>query len=140
MRHLLVTNDFPPKVGGIQSYLWELWRRLPPEDVVVLTAPQSGASVFDRVQPFRVVRARQPVLLPSPLVTRHIGRLVAEADIGVVVLDPALPLGLVGPSLDRPYAVILHGAEIAVPGRLPAGRQLLARVVSGAALVVAAGS
>ncbi len=28
VKHLLVTNDFPPKVGGIQSYLWELWRRL----------------------------------------------------------------------------------------------------------------
>ena len=33
--HLLVTNDFPPKIGGIQSYLWELWRRLPPDDVTV---------------------------------------------------------------------------------------------------------
>jgi phosphatidylinositol alpha-1,6-mannosyltransferase len=139
VRHLLVTNDFPPKIGGIQSYLWELWRRLPPEDVVVLTTPHSGASVFDRVQPFRVVRSRQPVLLPSPLIARQINRLVADAGIGVVVLDPALPLGLVGPSLDRPYAVILHGAETAVPGRLPAGRQLLARVVSGAALVIAAG-
>jgi phosphatidylinositol alpha-1,6-mannosyltransferase len=38
MRHLLLTNDFPPKVGGIQSYLWELWRRLPPDDVTVFTA------------------------------------------------------------------------------------------------------
>ena len=31
MPSLLVTNDFPPKIGGIQSYLYELWRRLPPE-------------------------------------------------------------------------------------------------------------
>jgi phosphatidylinositol alpha-1,6-mannosyltransferase len=139
VRHLLVTNDFPPKIGGIQSYLWELWRRLPPDDVVVLTTPHSGASVFDRVQPFRVVRSRQPVLLPSPLIARQIDRLIADAGIGVVVLDPALPLGLIGPNLDRPYAVILHGAETAVPGRLPPGRQLLARVVSGAALVIAAG-
>jgi phosphatidylinositol alpha-1,6-mannosyltransferase len=140
VRHLLVTNDFPPKVGGIQSYLWELWRRLPPDDVTVLTTPHSGAAAFDRVQPFRVVRSRQPVLLPSPLVVRQVGRLIAEAGIGAVVLDPAVPLGLVGRSLDRPYAVVLHGAEVAVPGRLPAGRQLLTRVLLGASLVVAAGS
>ncbi len=43
MKHLLVTNDFPPKVGGIQSYLWELWRRLPPESTTVLTTPRRGA-------------------------------------------------------------------------------------------------
>jgi len=140
VRHLLVTNDFPPKIGGIQSYLWELWRRLPPDDVVVLTTPHSGAADFDRAQPFRVERSRQPVLLPSPLITRHIERLVAEAGIGLVVLDPALPLGLVGPSLEIPYAIVLHGAEIGVPGRLPGARQLLARVVSAASLVVSAGS
>ena len=40
--HVLVTNDFPPKTGGIQSYLWELWRRLPPED--------AGAQVQDALQ------------------------------------------------------------------------------------------
>ena len=37
MRHLLVTNDFPPKVGGIQNYLWDLWSRLDPSSFVVLT-------------------------------------------------------------------------------------------------------
>jgi phosphatidylinositol alpha-1,6-mannosyltransferase len=139
VRHLLVTNDFPPKIGGIQSYLWELWRRLPPDDVVVLTTPHSGAAAFDRAQPFRVERSRQPVLLPSPLIARHIARLVAEADIGAVVLDPVVPLGLVGSSLGVPYAVVLHGAEIGVPGRLPGARHLLARAISGASLIVAAG-
>jgi phosphatidylinositol alpha-1,6-mannosyltransferase len=47
IKHLLVTNDFPPKIGGIQSYLWELWRRLPPEDVTVLTSPYADADIFD---------------------------------------------------------------------------------------------
>jgi hypothetical protein len=37
-RHLLVTNDYPPKTGGIQVYLHELWRRLEPQRAVVLTA------------------------------------------------------------------------------------------------------
>ena len=49
-RHLLVTNDYPPKVGGIQNYLWELWRRLPEEQVTILTPDHGEASEFDREQ------------------------------------------------------------------------------------------
>ena len=55
MRHILVTNDFPPKTGGIQSYLWELWRRLPPKDVTVLTSPYADAATFDRQQDFALL-------------------------------------------------------------------------------------
>jgi phosphatidylinositol alpha-1,6-mannosyltransferase len=139
-RHVLVTNDFPPKVGGIQSYLWELWRRLPPEDVTVLTSPHADAARFDAEQPFRVVRTPEPWLLPSPIMRRRIDRLAAEVGARFVVLDPALPLGQVGPSLSLPYVVVLHGAEVTVPGRLPGTRRLLGRVVRGAAHVIAAGS
>jgi phosphatidylinositol alpha-1,6-mannosyltransferase len=139
MNHLLVTNDFPPKVGGIQSYLWELWRRLPPEEVTVLTTPHPDASAWDRAQPFRVERTGQQVLLPTPGLRRQIDRLAAEVDAGIVLLDPALPLGLLGPRLQRPYGVVLHGAEVTIPGRLPGGRALLGRVLRGADLVVAAG-
>ncbi len=139
IRHLLVTNDFPPKVGGIQSYLWELWRRLPPEDFTVLTSPYAGADAFDRAQPFRVERTPEPVLLPSPLMVRRIRRLAGEVGAQVVVLDPAVPLGLVGPELGIAYAVVLHGAEVTVPGRLPVSRQLLARVLRHSSLVISAG-
>jgi phosphatidylinositol alpha-1,6-mannosyltransferase len=137
--HLLVTNDFPPKIGGIQSYLWELWRRLPPGEVTVLTTAHRSARDFDKAQAFRVVRSRTPVLLPNPLLARRIRRLAAEVGAKAVVLDPALPLGLVGPRLGLPYGVVLHGSEISVPGRLPGSRSLLAGVVSQASLAVAAG-
>jgi phosphatidylinositol alpha-1,6-mannosyltransferase len=138
-RHLLVTNDFPPKVGGIQSYLWELWRRLPPGDVTVLTTPHEGAAAWDRDQAFRVERTRQPVLVPTPGLRRRIDALASAVDARVVILDPALPVGLLGPSLERPYGVVVHGAEVTVPGRLPGSRRLIARVLDGARLVVAAG-
>jgi phosphatidyl-myo-inositol dimannoside synthase len=139
VRHLLVTNDFPPKVGGIQSYLWELWRRLPAEDVVVLTTPHAGAAEFDAAAPFRIVRSRQPVLVPWPGLVRQIQELADEHGAELIVLDPALPLGLVGPWLNRRYAVVLHGAEVTVPGRLPGSRQALARVLRGADRIIAAG-
>jgi phosphatidylinositol alpha-1,6-mannosyltransferase len=140
MKHLLVTNDFPPKIGGIQSYLWELWRRLPAGEVTVLTASHRGAAVFDRAQPFRIVRSRQPVLLPTRLLARRVRRLAAEVGASAVVLDPVLPLGLIGPKLGLPYGVVLHGSEVTVPARLPPTRAMVARVVSQASLVIAAGS
>lgn len=139
-RHLLVTNDFPPKVGGIQSYLWELWRRLPPEAVTVLTSPHAGAAAFDAEQAFRVERTREPVLLPTRWLRRRIDALAAEVGATLVVLDPALPLGKLGPDLELPYAVVLHGAEVTVPGRLPGTRRLLAPVLRGATHVIAAGT
>ena len=139
MRHILLTNDFPPKVGGIQSYLWELWRRLPPDDVTVFTASYLGAEWWDGQQKFRVVRAREPVLLPQPHLATRVKQLAAQTGAEAVVIDPALPLGLIGPSLGLPYAVVLHGAEVTVPGRLPVSRRLLARVLKNASLVIAAG-
>ena len=139
MKHLLVTNDFPPKVGGIQSYLWELWRRLDPERTTVLTTPHKGDRAFDAAQPMRVERDRARWLLPTTALARRIDRLAAEVDADVVLLDPALPVGLLGPRLERPYGVVLHGAEVTVPGRMPGTRRMLARVLRDAQLVVAAG-
>ena len=140
MPSLLVTNDFPPKVGGIQSYLWELWRRLPPEQVTVLTTPYPGAAAFDAAQPFRVVRSRAKVLLPTPALARDVDALAREVGAGVIFVDPALPLGALGPRLRAaPYVAVLHGAEVTVPARLPGSRTVLARVLHGAAGVLAAG-
>jgi phosphatidylinositol alpha-1,6-mannosyltransferase len=140
MKHLLVTNDFPPKIGGIQSLLWEWWRRLPPDRFAVLTSPHAGAAAFDAAQPFRVERVREPVLLPHPVMVRRVDELAAEFGAELIVLDPAVPLGLIGPSLALPYDVVLHGAEVTVPGRLPGSKQALAHVLRNARHVIAAGS
>lgn len=139
MTHLLVTNDFPPKIGGIQSLLWELWRRIDPSTFAVLTTPHQGAEKWDVDQAFRVERTREPVLLPRARLVRQINEMADEVDADVVVLDPALPLGLVGPHLDRPYHVLLHGAEVTVPGRLPGSQAALRRVLTQASHVIAFG-
>ena len=143
-RHLLVTNDFPPKVGGIQNYLWELWRRLDPASFVVLTASSHpGAPEFDAAQAgagVRIERVDEPILyFPTPKTLRQVRRCVAEHGVDLVLLDPALPLGLLGPRLGTPYGVILHGAEVTVPGRVPGARAALAHVLRGASVVISAG-
>ena len=140
MKHLLVTNDFPPKIGGIQSLLWEWWRRLPPDSFAVLTSPYAGAAAFDAEQPFHIERTREPVLLPHPWMVSHIDEMAARVGADLIVLDPAIPLGLVGPSLRLPYDVVVHGAEVTVPGRLPGTKQSLAYVLRGARHIVAAGN
>lgn len=139
MKHLLVTNDYPPKIGGIQSLLWEWWRRLPSDSFAVLTSPYEGAAAFDAAQPYRIERTREPVLLPHPLMVKRINDMAADFGADFVVLDPALPLGLVGPALKLPYMVVLHGAEVTVPGRLPGSKQVLGHVLRGARHVIAAG-
>ena len=139
MKHLLVTNDFPPKIGGIQSLLWEWWRRLPPESFAVLTSPYEGTEAFDAAQPFHIERTREPVLLPHPWMVQRINKMAREVGADLIVLDPAVPLGLVGPSLDLPYDVVLHGAEVTVPGRLPLTKQTLGYVLRRARHIVAAG-
>ncbi len=139
MTSLLVTNDFPPKIGGIQSYLWELWRRLPAAETTVMTTPYSRDRAWDAEQAFRVVRRREPVLLPTPGLARDVDALAREVAADVIFVDPALPLGLLTSRLRAaPVVVVLHGAEITVPGRLPT-RPVLGRVLRSAAGVVAAG-
>ncbi len=139
MKHLLVTNDFPPKVGGIQNLLWEWWRRLPPDSFAVLTSPHAGAESFDAAQTFEIRRVREPWLLPHPVMVRRINNMAREIGADFVVLDPAVPLGIVGPRLELPYMVVLHGAEVTVPGRLPLSRLVLARVLKNASHIIAAG-
>ena len=139
MKHLLVTNDFPPKIGGIQSLLWEWWRRVPADSFAVLTSPYEGTAEFDAAQPFHIERTREPVLLPHPGMVKRVNRMAREVGADLVVLDPALPLGLIGPSLDLPYDLVLHGAEVTVPGRLPGSKQTLGYVLRHARHIVAAG-
>ncbi len=139
MKHLLVTNDYPPKVGGIQNYLWELWRRLPPESTAVYCTPYANDVAFDVEQDYWIERSPEPVLIPYPWLPRRIDALANQLGAHLVLLDPAVPLGLIGPFLDHPYGVILHGAEVTIPGRLPGTKQALARVLRGASITVSAG-
>lgn len=139
MKHLLVTNDYPPKIGGIQSLLWEWWRRLPPESFAVLTSPYEGTEEFDAAEPYRIERTREPVLLPHPFMVNQVNALAKDFGADFVVIDPAVPLGLIGPSLDLPYDLVLHGAEVTVPGRLPGAKQALAYTLRRARGIVAAG-
>lgn len=141
-RHLLVTNDYPPKTGGIQVYLHELWRRLEPGRAVVLTASSHlDADQFDQTSGVVTERVSASTLyLPTPKVLAVIEAAIRRHQPDLVLIDPAWPLGLLGPRLSRPYGVILHGAEVAIPARLPLVASSFRYVLRHASVAICAGT
>ena len=132
-RVLLVTNDFPPRPGGIQSFLHGLVSRLPADDVVVYTSRWRGWEEWDAQQPFTVVREATSVLLPLPGVRRRAVSLVREHGCSAVWFGAAAPLGLMASSLRRAGAsrvvATTHGHEVGW-AMAPGARQLLRRIAS----------
>lgn len=131
---LVVTNDFPPRPGGIQTFVHELVRRLDPTQVVVYASRWRGWEQFDATQPFRVVREDTRVLLPTPAVRARAVALLQEEACDAVLFGAAAPLGLIGPALRgagaRRLVALTHGHE-AGWAQLPGARGLLRRIGDG---------
>jgi phosphatidyl-myo-inositol dimannoside synthase len=128
---LIVTNDFPPRRGGIQSFVHALAIRMPPGSVVVYAPAWEGAAEFDARQPFPVVRHPTSLMLPVPSVARRAAAILREHGCDTVLFGAAAPLGLLAPSLRRAGARrcvgLTHGHE-AGWAALPAARSLLRRI------------
>ncbi|WP_434741061.1 glycosyltransferase family 4 protein [Micromonospora sp. SH-82] len=134
-RTLLITNDFPPRPGGIQSFVHNLALHQPSDSVVVYASTWRDAEKFDADQPFEVVRDRTRVLLPTPLVARRAARLAREYDCDTVWFGAAAPLGLLAAGLRRRAGIrravaLTHGHEVGWAA-LPGARALLRRIGRG---------
>ncbi|MFJ8145365.1 glycosyltransferase family 4 protein [Streptomyces sp. NPDC096048] len=135
---LIVTNDFPPRPGGIQAFLHNMALRLDPERLVVYASTwkrgregTEATAAFDAEQPFTVVRDRTTMLLPTPGATRRAVGLLREHGCTSVWFGAAAPLGLMAPALRKAGAerivATTHGHE-AGWAQLPAARRLLRRI------------
>lgn len=130
-RTLVVTNDFPPQDGGIQSFVIELVKRLPADEVVVHTCRQPGDRDHDATLAFPVVRDPARLLLPTRALTRRVAQTLRTHGCDRVWFGSSAPLGLMAPALRRAGArqvvASTHGHEVwwaAVPGT----RHLLRRI------------
>gem|GEM_PF-3842941 len=96
MRVLLVTNDFPPTIGGIQSYLRDFISTLPPQDVVVFASTQDTAAAanWDGQAAYRVYRWPRRIMLPPPAPVRRMRQIIRAENIDVVWFGAAAPLAL----------------------------------------------
>ncbi|MFI6231781.1 glycosyltransferase family 4 protein [Micromonospora echinospora] len=138
-RTLLITNDFPPRPGGIQSFVHNLALHQPAGSVVVYASTWRDAEKFDADQPFEVVRERTRVLLPTPLVARRAAALARRYDCDKVWFGAAAPLGLLAPGLRRRAGIrrvlaLTHGHEVGWAA-LPVARTALRRIGRGADVV-----
>lgn len=130
-RTLIVTNDFPPRRGGIQSFIHALALRLPPDELTVYAPRWDGAADFDTAQPFEVVRHPTSLMIPEPSVARRAVAIARARQAETVIFGAAAPLGLLAPTLRRAGVAktiaITHGHE-AGWAALPVARQLLRRI------------
>lgn len=141
LRHLFVTNDFPPKLGGIESYLTNLCKGFDPADVVVLAPAREGHRSVDEALPYDMVRVEGSYLRATKDVHRALLGAAREHEVEAVHFLAALPLGRLGrrvrEQLGIPYTVVAHGTgEILLPARLPGARQALRKVLVDADLVL----
>lgn len=128
---LIVTNDFPPRSGGIQSFVHSLAMGMAADSVVVYAPAWSGAAEFDAKQPFPVVRHPTSLMLPVPGVARRARRILTDHGCDTVLFGAAAPLGLLGAGLRKAGAkrivALTHGHE-AGWAALPGARFLLRKI------------
>lgn len=128
MRTLVVTNDFPPRPGGIQAFVHSLAARQPDGEIVVFASSWKGAQAFDAAQPFPVVRAATSVLLPTRGALRAAREVAAAEGCDRVWFGAAAPLGLLARGLGLSRSVAsTHGHEVGW-ALLPGTRQVLSRI------------
>jgi phosphatidylinositol alpha-1,6-mannosyltransferase len=128
---LIVSNDFPPRRGGIQSFVHALASGMPAGRVVVYAPSWEGAAAFDAAQPFPVIRHPTSLMLPVPAVASRAAGILRRHGCDTVLFGAAAPLGLLAPGLRRAGARrvvgITHGHE-AGWAALPGARLLLRRI------------
>ncbi|CCG03031.1 glycosyltransferase family 4 protein [Blastococcus saxobsidens] len=133
-RTLVVTNDFPPRQGGIQTFVAALLERRPPDSLVVLASDSPGSAEHDAALPYPVVRRPTGMLLPTRATARAAVQLADRFGCDTALFGAAAPLGLLAPRLRaagvRHLVGATHGHEtgwVALPG----SRQLMQRIASG---------
>jgi len=130
-RVLVVTNDFPTRRGGIETFVHALCERMDPAEIVVYTASMPGDLEYDATLPFPVYRDPSSMLLPTPAVGRRVVEVMRAHDCHRVVFGASAPLGLLAPRLRRAGArrivALTHGHEVWW-ARVPVFRQMLRRI------------
>ncbi|MEU4176093.1 glycosyltransferase family 4 protein [Streptomyces sp. NPDC026589] len=131
-RTLVVTNDFPPRQGGIETFVHAMTSRFPTDSVVVYTSAEPGAAAHDAALPHLVVRDPARTLLPVPRVAARAVEIARRHGCDSVWFGAAAPLGLLADRLRRESGVrravaTTHGHEVWW-ARTPGARTLLRRI------------
>jgi phosphatidyl-myo-inositol dimannoside synthase len=120
VRVLWLTNDLPPRAGGIEQFVDNLLQRVHPERSLVLGPAAAGAAAHDRRRPYRTVRLERSPVLPTPSVLRAVRDHAGSHRPDVIVLGATWPLGELAPYLRDdpgvPVVGLTHGLEAGLAG------------------------
>lgn len=114
---LVLTNDFGPRTGGIQTFLHGLVGRLPRGSVIVYTSHQGDTKEYDQwwldTYGVHVLRDRAKLLLPTPRVLWNVRRLIKSHEPENLVFGAAAPLAIAAKFFRTDRVIALtHGHEI----------------------------
>ena len=117
---LVITNDFGPRTGGIETFVIGLLERIKGQEVIVFTSAQGNTAEYDQkwLDEFgiQVIRDRSKILLPSLRVTKRAKAIIWLHDIEVIVFGAAAPLALMAPALRKSgvekIVALTHGHEV----------------------------
>jgi len=136
MRLLLVTNDYPPKPGGIQAYLGDLVAAYP--DPVLVLGPSDPGAPADEPG---VHRGARRFMWPTRRVVDWIIDEARHFEPDAVLFGAPHPLPHAIPALraalEVPIGVLCHGAEVTIPAALPGLRSWLRRTLRRADVLFA---
>ena len=151
MTTLLLTEVFPPRVGGSGRWLWEIYRRLPREGFLSAVGEYPGHAEFDVTHNLRLLRLPLTLrcwgilgwskFLEYWRPVRTLTRLVKTEQIGMVHCGRCLPEGLMALALKWrtgvPYACYVHGEEMTLATTSRESTWLTRRVVRRAEFLIA---
>ncbi|WKV71360.1 glycosyltransferase family 4 protein [Streptomyces sp. PCS3-D2] len=140
---LVITNDFPPRQGGIETFVHAMATRVPDDNVVVYTSHEPGDTAYDSSLPFPVVRDTSRMLLPTARVTKRAVEIARAHGCDRVWFGAAAPLALMAPSLRdsgiRRIVATTHGHEIWW-AKVPGARRMMRRIGDGVDVVTYLGN
>ncbi len=120
MKTLIITLEYPPQIGGIASYTYNLAKHLPAEEVIVYAPKIAGAPEIDKKNPWKTVRAK-PYIFFWPRWMKmlwDVWRLIKKENIGQIYVHHVLPVGYVAYLMSKmkkiPYTVFFHGTDLMV--------------------------
>ena len=117
---LVITNDFGPRTGGIETFVIGLLERIVDCKVIVFTSQQGNTSEYDQqwLKKFgvQVIRDRSKILIPSVRVAKRAKEIAQSHNVEVLVFGAAAPLALMAPRLRKAgikkIIALTHGHEV----------------------------
>jgi len=155
-KSLLVTLDFPPNLGGVAAYYYNVCQNLPADKIIVLAPEQEGAEAFDQKQNFTIIRKNLLNNLPQTkpksifriltrfqwvTIIKHLTEIIDSHKIELIQVGQILPLGTLAMICRRrkkiPYVVYTHGLDITLPQRFKRKKILLKKIIKNARAIIA---